>query len=307
MTIFKTKADYLAAEWEAGNLEDDRLVIDEFLLLHKHGRIIPERLQKAYIDISVAVFEHNALPRKKSGRPAGKGTSLDTQRQAAREYIKSLQSGAGHKKAIAIACDICCGGERNVMRYIKKHRFWEEMVLGAEEKHFENIRLADGLRRLYLETCCMEVHDRDGRLLFYRVPRDDEKIFRMPDGDWITVAVAREILRMADEMLEEHARNIENRARSIYEITRQLHLDRCNSLEQQKTGTSKEKISYQIEAHEHALTAYAMLGEFIIRSIDVFGWSPRSRAALEGNRQRMLDIQSALASLDPLTADTNAP
>lgn len=296
MTIFKTKADYLAAEWEAGNLKDDRLVIDEFLLLREHGRTIPERLQKAFIDISVAAFERDALPRKKLGRPAGKGMSLGKQRQATREYIK-IKPQVGHEKAIAIACRICCSSERQAMRYIKKHRFWEEMVLGAEEKRFENIRLADGLRRLYLETCRMEVHDRDGRLLFYRVPRDDEKIFRMPDGDWITVAVAREILRMADEMLEEHARNIENRARSIYEITKQLHLDRCNSLEQQKTGASKEKISYQIEAHEHALTAYAMLGEFIIRSIDVFGWSPRSRAALEGNRQRMLDQGRSLLML----------
>ncbi|WP_310462557.1 hypothetical protein [Sphaerotilus sp.] len=307
MTIFRTKADYLVSQWEAGQIQEENLVIEEFLLLRKNGRNIPDRLRDTYIEITAAALEDGRAPRRKTGRPAGKGVPLEKRRQATREYLMKMRSGAGHKNAIAVACDICCTSERNAMRYIEKHRFWEEMFLIAEEKQSENFRMADGLRRLYLATCRMEVRDRNGKMMFHRVPRDDENVFRMPDGGWITVAMARELLRMVDEMLEEHAQNIEARARNIYAITRQLHVDRCNSLVDQENAISKEALNYEIEVHEHALTTYAMRGEFILRSIDGFNWSPRSSAALEKNRQRMIDIQKSLASLDPLTADKNAP
>lgn len=307
MTIFKTKADYLAWQWESCVLKHESELIDEFLLLRKNGVKTSDRFDEAFKSVSERVFSEGRLPSKKTGRPRRSTVAVEKQRQATREYLMEMRSGAGHVTALAAACRICLIDDRQALRFIKKHRFWEEMTLIAEDKRRDTLRLVEGLRRMYLHTCRVEVCDKAGRLLFYREPRDDDRIFQMKDGPWITVAMARECLRMVDEKLEEYLQDFENRVEPLYSLVRRLTSEKNALLEGRQGEISCEEINYIKEAHEHALMAYTMFGEFLVRSIDSFGWSPRSRIALDNSLRRMTAITDSLKSLDPLTADKNAP
>jgi hypothetical protein len=181
------------------------------------------------------------------------------------------------------------------------------MQMDAADRRQEALTFAEGLSRMHSRTSQVEVHDKNGKLLFYQSPRDEERLAKMPDGTWITVAVARECLRIAEEEFSEYLKKFEARVDGLYALVEILKSEKQEKLEECGDVLAKEEIEYFKEKHEHALMANMMLGEFLARSTISLSWSPQSRAMLENSLQRMNAITESLKSLDPLTVDKNAP